>query len=140
LWASVYPELSEGKPGMVGALTSRAEAQVLRLSMIYALLDGEKLIRVPHLLAALAVWDYCEASVQYIFGLSLGDPTADAILEALKAAPVGLTRTEINNLFGRNLSADRLQAAIGELLRLGFIGIAKSETGGRPSERFFLRT
>ena len=140
LWASVYPELSEGKPGMVGALTSRAEAQVLRLSMIYALLDGEKLVRVPHLLAALAVWDYCEASVQYIFGQSLGDPAADAILEALKAAPGGLTRTEINNLFGRNLSADRLQAAIGELLRLGFIGIAKSETGGRPSERFFLRT
>ena len=125
---------------MVGALTSRAEAQVLRLSMIYALLDGEKLVRVPHLLAALAVWDYCEASVQYIFGQSLGDPAADAILEALKAAPGGLTRTEINNLFGRNLSADRLQAAIGELLRLGFIGIAKSETGGRPSERFFLRT
>jgi len=137
LWAQVYPKLSEGKPGLVGALTSRAEAQVLRLSMIYALLDGEKVVRVPHLLAALAVWDYCDASVQYIFGQSLGDPVADAILEALKAAPSGLTRTEINNLFGRNLSADRLQAAIGALVRLGLIRIDKSETGGRPTERFF---
>jgi hypothetical protein len=140
LWASVYPKLSEGKPGLVGALTSRAEAQVLRLSMIYALLDGEKVVRVPHLLAALAVWDYCDASVRYIFGQSLGDPAADTILEALKGAPDGLTRTEINNLFGRNLPADRLQAAIGELLKLGLIGIAKSETGGRPTERFFHRS
>ena len=139
LWAQVYPELSEGKPGLVGALTSRAEAQVLRLSMIYALLDGEKVVRVPHLLAALAVWDYCDASVRYIFGQSLGDPTADAILEALKAAPEGLTRTEINSLFGRNLSADRMQAAIGVLFKLGLIRIDKSDTPGRPSERFFHR-
>ena len=137
LWAQVYRDLSEGKPGMVGALTSRAEAQVLRLSMIYALLDCECFVRVPHLLAALAVWDYCDASVRYIFGQSLGAPAADAILEALKAAPSGLTRTEINNLFGRNLSADRLQAAIGALVRLGLIRIDKSETGGRPTERFF---
>jgi hypothetical protein len=108
--------------------------------MIYALLDGEKVVRVPHLLAALAVWDYCDASVRYIFGQSLGDPAADTILEALKASPGGLTRTEINNLSGRNLSADRLQAAIGDLLRLGLIGIAKSETGGRPTERFFHRS
>jgi hypothetical protein len=140
LWAQVYPKLSEGQPGMVGALTSRAEAQVLRLSMIYALLDGECFVRVPHLLAALAVWDYCDASVRYIFGQSLGDPAADTILEALKATPGGLTRTEINNLFGRNLSADQLQSAIGELLRLGFIGVSKIETGGRPSELFILRT
>jgi hypothetical protein len=125
---------------MVGELTSRAEAQVLRLSMIYALLDGEKVVRVPHLLAALAVWDYCDASVHYIFGQSLGNPVADTILEALKAAPGGLTRTEINSLFGRNLSADWLQAAIGELLKLGLIRIAKSETPGRPSERFFHRS
>ena len=44
---------------MVGAPTSRAAAQVLRLSMINTLLDGEKFVRPPHLLAALAVWDYC---------------------------------------------------------------------------------
>lgn len=86
LWANIYPDLSEGKPGLVGALTSRAEAQVLRLSVIYALLDGEKLVQVPHLLAASAVWDYCESSVKYIFGATLGDPVADTILAAVKAS------------------------------------------------------
>jgi hypothetical protein len=136
LWSKVYPALSEGKPGLVGALTSRAEAQVLRLSMIYALLDGGKFVRVPHLLAALAVWDYCETSVRYIFGQAIGDPVADVIFEALKATPDGLTRTEIsNNLFGRHETAERIQQAIGELLRRGLITIETVETLGRPIER-----
>ena len=103
--------------------------------MIYALLDGEKFVRVPHLLAALAVWDYCETSVRYIFGQTLGDPVADAILEALKAAPNGLTRTEIYNLFGRHQRSENIQQAIGELLRRGLISIETIETGGRPTEK-----
>jgi hypothetical protein len=136
LWAKVYPDLSEGKPGLVGALTSRAEAQVLRLSMIYALLDAEKFVRVPHLLAALTVWDYCETSVRYIFGQAIGDPVADVILEALKVAPDGLTRTEIsNNLFGRHETAERIQLAVGELLGRGLITIETIETTGRPTEK-----
>jgi hypothetical protein len=39
LWHSVYEPLSEGVPGMLGSLLNRAEAQVMRLSMLYALLD-----------------------------------------------------------------------------------------------------
>lgn len=38
LWRICYPALSEGKPGLLGAITARAEAQVLRLSCNYALL------------------------------------------------------------------------------------------------------
>ena len=86
LWATVYPELSDGQPGLLGAVTSRAEAQVLRLSMLYALLDCSDEIRVPHLVAALALWDYCEKSARWIFGDALGDPVADAILSALRRA------------------------------------------------------
>ncbi|MGE0827258.1 MAG: hypothetical protein AB7P18_34690, partial [Candidatus Binatia bacterium] len=56
LWAAVYHDLSEGKPGLLGAMLSRAEAQVLRLSLIYALLDKSSAIRIEHLRAALAVW------------------------------------------------------------------------------------
>jgi hypothetical protein len=52
VWREVYPALSEGEPGLVGALTSRAEAQVLRMSLLYALLDKSTTIRVPHLRAS----------------------------------------------------------------------------------------
>src|SRR5207249_3776293 len=49
LWHEVYADLSAGKPGLLGAATSRAEAQVLRLSVIYAILDCPEVITVDHL-------------------------------------------------------------------------------------------
>src|SRR5947207_2911377 len=48
LWREAYPDLSEGKAGMLGAITGRAEAQAMRLSAIYALLDKSALIRPEH--------------------------------------------------------------------------------------------
>ena len=51
----VYPGLSEGEPGLVGAVLGRAEAQVLRLSLVYYLLDQATAIKESHLAAALAV-------------------------------------------------------------------------------------
>jgi hypothetical protein len=47
LWHDRYPGLSQLRPGLRGAATSRAEAQVLRLSAIYAALDSTSLIRLP---------------------------------------------------------------------------------------------
>ena len=103
--------------------------------MIYALLDGERLVRPPHLLAALAVWDYCETSVEYIFGQATGDPVADTILAAVKAAPAGLTRTGVYNLFGRHQRSENIQQAIAELLRRSLVSIETVETPGRPTEK-----
>jgi hypothetical protein len=80
LWESVYPQLSEGKVGMFGAVTSRAEAYVVRLSLIFAVLDRSLMIGEDHLLAAIAVWEYCESSARFIFGDASGNPVADAIL------------------------------------------------------------
>ena len=74
LWKQVYAELSEGKPGLLGAVTARAEAQVMRLACLYAILDLSELIKLDHILAGLSVWNYCEQSARYIFGESLGDP------------------------------------------------------------------
>ena len=39
LWHAVYEQLSEGKPGLLGDVTSRAEVHVMRDAMVYALLD-----------------------------------------------------------------------------------------------------
>jgi hypothetical protein len=61
---------------MVGAIIGRAEAQVLRLSALYAVLDRSRMIRTSHLLAALAFWEYAEDSAQRIFGDRLGDHVA----------------------------------------------------------------
>src|SRR5262249_43087199 len=72
IWYKIYEPLSEGKPGLAGALLARGEAHVLRLAVLYAMLDCSDAIRSPHLLAALALWEYVERSVYFVFGDSLG--------------------------------------------------------------------
>jgi len=139
IWRAVYPSLSEGKPGLLGAMIARAEAQVMRLALIYALLDGSAAIGRPHLKAALALWDYAEASARHIFGEALGDPVADTILGALKAdGGGGLTRTEIHGLFSRNVPASRIGRALAALAAADLARVRRDvETGGRPADRWF---
>ena len=65
---------AEPADGVVGGLLARAEAHLLRLALIYALVDGSATIGLSHLDAALALWDYAAASVAWIFGDLTGDP------------------------------------------------------------------
>ena len=138
MWKAVYGGLSEGKLGLSGAVTSRAEAQVVRLATLYAVINLSKVIERQHLEAALALWEYADESARYIFGNAVGDPVADAISAALKdAGSEGLTRSDIRDLFKRNKSADGINRA---LLLLESTGQARKVTepsGGRPVERWF---
>src|SRR5262249_52247312 len=45
IWHEVYGPLSEGKPGLSGALLARGEAHAMRLALTYALLDRSPQIR-----------------------------------------------------------------------------------------------
>jgi hypothetical protein len=137
LWEEGYHDLSEGKPGLFGAVTGRAEAQVVRLSLLYALLDRAAEIRTEHLRAALAVWRYCEDSARYIWGNLLGDQTADAMLQAIRASVNGLTRLEVYNLFSGHKPALELDRASAVLVERGLIRTQKEESNGRPTLRYF---
>jgi hypothetical protein len=135
LWRTIYPDLSSDVPGVLGAVTSRAEAQVLRVSMIYALLDCSSVIEVEHLLAALEVWRFCNESAAHIFGNATGNRTADRILAALSATPDGLTRSAVSGLFDGHKNARVLDEAL-ELLAAGGLAVAEQKaTGGtgRPA-------
>ncbi|HEX5422265.1 MAG TPA: hypothetical protein VFW94_01855, partial [Candidatus Acidoferrales bacterium] len=67
MWGRVYKKLSAEHEGLFGSVTSRGEAQVIRLALLYALLDCSDCIRSEHLRAALAFWQYCEDSARFIF-------------------------------------------------------------------------
>jgi hypothetical protein len=138
LWETEYGRLTEDRPGLWGAITSRAEAHVLRLGLIFAALDRSDTIADTHVLAALELWRFCDRSAAYLFGGSLGDPDADAVLDALRARPEGMTRTEIRReVFQGHKPSEEITRALSLLLRFKLVRQEEPEqTGGRPTERW----
>src|SRR5262249_45395784 len=118
LWAEVYGPLSEGARGLTGAVISRAEAQGIRLSVLYALLDRAPEIGVAQLEAALAVWDYADASARCIFGRDAPEPMHERIIDACRLQG-RITRTDIHRLFARHLTADQLDHVLADLEEAG---------------------
>lgn len=134
-WERIYEPLTMGRGGLLGAMIARGAPQVLRLSTLYALLDGSREIRPEHQRAALAVWQYCEQSATWVFGDRLGDPVADTILAAIRrSGTAGMSRTEIRDLFGRNRTKEEIDRAVDTLHSAGLASRFSEETGGRPRE------
>jgi hypothetical protein len=139
-WKEVYKVLSIDQPGLLGAITARAEAQTLRLALVYALTDGASEIDVVHLDAALALWRYCETSAKIIFGDTVGDPLADEILRALRSNLVtGMTRTDLYQQFKNSYRSAGIGAALSRLQQLGRVRCERPVNAGpgRPSEIWF---
>jgi hypothetical protein len=141
LWHEVYPELTAERSGLYGAVTGRAEAQVLRLSMMYALLAGGGTIEEDHLRAALAFWSYADASAKLIFGAEPEDPLIGLVMAKLRESPSGMTRTDLHNAFSHNIPAAKLLEALAKLRDCGDAYAEKTKTGrpGAPAERWFAR-
>jgi DNA polymerase I-like protein with 3'-5' exonuclease and polymerase domains len=137
-WSEAYGELTKGKNNLLDYLTNRAAPQALRLALIYAALDRSAHIEQAHLEAALAAWKYCEASARLIFGDLTGDTIADTILREMRAAGVlGLSRWDLIEVFKRNVSSNKISAALMQLLAAGKIRHEMQTTGGRPREMWF---
>jgi predicted transcriptional regulator len=85
----------------------------------------------------MAVWRYCEQSVNHIFWSKLGDSVADTILRELRSTPTGLTRTDISNLLGRNHKASRIDTALEELESQQLIRLQSEPSAGRSATRVF---
>jgi hypothetical protein len=121
--------------GYVARMVARAAPQVMRLALIYCLLDGALAITVAHLEAAMAVWRYSLASIRHVFG-DTGDPDLDLLTEAVRAAGQdGLTGRQQHELFGRHKTAAQLAELARRLVAGGNCHLVTEETGGRPSVR-----
>lgn len=127
LWVRNYEHLVGEDKGdnLFADVTARATGHVVRIAMIYALLDFSNVIRVQHLEAALECWRYAEDSAKYIFGNMPSDPTAEKILKALKATDNGLTQNQLMNLFSRNIHSSQIKIALSILLESGRINFRK---------------
>lgn len=138
-WARIYRVLSESEmDGPLGEVLARAPAYVLRLALLYAVLDRAEDLEPEHLRAGLAVIKYSIDSARGIFGDLAGTGDQNKLAEALQAAgDEGLTRAEISKVFGRNRDAATLDALLGDLTERGYITSHKHTTGkGRPTTVF----
>ncbi|MGD0284822.1 MAG: DUF3987 domain-containing protein [Acidimicrobiales bacterium] len=132
-WAVLYRQLAADAPGgLLGGLVSRAEAQALRLSVVYALLDGTRHVEPVHLAAAAAVWCYCRESAAHLFGDRLGNVLAERILAIVRGATGKvLSLTEISALLARHATAKQISDAIDVLVERGLLYRLSRPTRGR---------
>jgi len=113
-WFEIYEPLTTSKVGRWGDVTRRGAAQVVRISIIFALLEGKKEVNLAHLKAAEAVWKYCNESARWAFEDHQFSFQAMKILTALDYEP--MTRTEITTkVFNKNLLKKEIDAALVEI-------------------------
>jgi hypothetical protein len=135
LWVREYPMLTADVPGTLGSVTSRAEAQVRRLALIYALMDESGIVKVHHLRGALGLWTYCFDSAQFIFAGRSPRTREEKVLAALQTAPNGLTQTEISAAFHNHLQG--IDALLHQLQQKGLVESKLFKTAGRSVTRWF---
>jgi hypothetical protein len=123
---------------MVHALKSRFRPQVKRLAVIYAVSDQSDVIDVPHLQAALAVWDYSVQTVEYCLADQIGDKDANKLYQALLESPSGLTRKEVYaDVFKMNKTSQQIERAA-KLLKDRNLIIEKKMSGRTKSTTIWI--
>jgi len=134
-WHHAYHQLAtQPADGIIGQITARAEAHVIRLALIYALADGQPQIRPPHLTAALALHDYAARSAAWALTGATGEPLAEHIHATLRQHPGGLTRSQISQTLNHNQPAGQIDHALHALHTAGRVTAAQIPTGGRPAQ------
>jgi hypothetical protein len=146
LWDSVYPELNRDRPDCNATdATARGVTMVLRLSLLYALIDGEDIIDAEHLDAALALWAYAEHSARWLFSSHEQEiqrqDSRGLVNYILAGGSAGRTRTEIyRDHFRSNKSSKEVSAELAPLIHDGVVTEVKEETRGRPVMRYLHRS
>lgn len=136
-WTAIYNSMDDDTPGDVGAVIARGEPQILRLSLIYAILDLSNVIEKVHIEAAAAVWAYAEESARFIFSEKAQDTLKDKLSRLVLRNPNGISRTEIRDEYSGHGSAEAISAALTELEEEGKVRRVVTKTGGRPKETWY---
>ncbi|OKH76594.1 hypothetical protein EB72_27730 [Mycobacterium sp. SWH-M1] len=133
-WRATYPGLTADRPdNWATEATARAPSQVIRLALVYALLDGADSIGPQQLTAAMALWTYCEHSARWLFS-SVQHEAEGARIEALaqfilEGGPSGRTRTEISQMhFKGHRTKAQIDSELAPLLRDGTVAAVRLNT------------
>jgi hypothetical protein len=132
-WEAVYRALSAERPGLLGAILGRAEAQVIRLAVIYAALDNKTQIDTPiwrrHSRSGISA----RRARRRSSGILLATTPLTRSRMPQAASPNGMTRTEISALFSRHATSSRISTALDLLRRLGRARAGLMPSAGRSA-------
>jgi len=137
LWEKWYEDISQDYPGLIGSVINRAEAQLLRLSMISTLIDNKSEIDIPHIKAARAFWEYAEASARYIFSRHDENSLCEKIITALRLGEK--SKSELHKVFNNNIDARKINDALDELINSETIESREEFIGSKPKTIYALR-
>ncbi|MBX9686379.1 MAG: hypothetical protein K2X27_06725, partial [Candidatus Obscuribacterales bacterium] len=117
---------------------------ILRLALIYALLDRDDVIRFIHLQAAVAIWEYCLASAKLIFSsaiesvsVTVGNSINEQILSLLKSGEK--TRNDLTMALKNRAKSKEIAQALATLQDLGKVEQRREKTKGAPKDIWSLR-
>jgi hypothetical protein len=158
LFDTMCGELDHDHPtGLADALIARGGNHVVRLSLVYALMDNSKLIQPVHLKAAWAMWQHCRNSIVWlqknreaittttVHGVPFEKElqgTIDRIVVMLQQSPEGLSRSAIAaSIPSKKRFGAFTSKAIDALLEANRVTETVQQTGerGRPSQVIRLR-
>lgn len=135
LYGSVAIELAKQQEKY--SFAERSRLQVLRLAVAFALLDKTNVIQQEHLIAALAVWDYCTDSVSYLFEEKTINPNEEKLLHALKINPA-MSQTQIyKSVFGSNMESKKIGQLLKQMEAKGKIKREETQGAGKRKTTVF---
>ena len=123
-----YPALTKDEHGLLGGAVSRAEAQTIRLALIFSLLDKSRIIQPMHITRALTVWSYCLNSARYLFSSLESNASENKILQFLKDGEKNTSQIT-KDLFKGHV--EKLRETLDRLQSSGRIVSRTEKTSGR---------
>lgn len=131
-WIDAYSDLVKDFDGELGKVTSRAAPQVLRLTMILAVLDKDNKMKKKHLEMALLLWQYSLKSADYVFGNKIDSGVQNKILIELQMKSTGLTKTQVFQIFNNHTAKDVIDSTISYLIQTGKVSKQIVATNSKP--------
>ena len=137
----IYRRLSSPRMGMYGIATQRRAQQVMRVAMIFAVLDCQHAIELKHITPAVALWDYCDATAAHIWGSPQVEGDVEKIVLVLKTEQARMTKYEINRrAFGGRKRPRELEELLTKAQATGeIVYMPPVKTGGKPRHEWVHR-
>ncbi len=131
LWESVYPSLKNS----LCAATERGRPQVMRLAMLYALLDCSPIIELRHLRSAMTVWRFCEDSAFLLFADQEGGTLATTLRDLIRQQP-GIMRSELRHSVSHKTETPMFSGALAYLINRGDV-VCVPVYESRQADRYY---